>query len=529
MPVAEIGLEAGSGIASRRLLIVEDERIVARDLAQTLTDLGYAVVGTSATGDDAVAQAHDHQPDLVLMDIRLAGVKDGIQAAAEIRSERDIPIIFLTAHSDDDTLRRAKQTGPLGYLIKPFKAAELRCAIEISLHKHDIDTRLREREQWLSTTLASIKDGVVATDAALKVKLLNPVAQALTGWTQDEAIGKAISEIVSLVTWGRRAPIERALAGETVSTVGEDTLLISRDGEAIPIEDNAAPIVGTRNEIIGGVMVFRDISQRRQAEDEIRRLNANLERRVMERTRQLETANRELEAFSYSVAHDLRTPLRAIDGFSKALMEDHSSQLKAEGLDQLRRVRRATERMSQLIDDLLRLARIITCDLHKQPVDLAPLANGIIDGLRSASPERRVEVTVAGDCVFRCDGRLLRIVLENLLSNAWKFSAKTPAAAIACGTIVKDAVRAFYVRDNGAGFDMTYAYRLFGTFQRLHAPSDFEGNGIGLAIVQRIVNRHGGRIWAEGAVNAGATFYFTLPDDPPAERPAAVKAASDQS
>jgi len=517
MPLPESLLVDGQEVRSNRLLIVEDELIIAQDLVHILTDLGYVVVGTSTTGDEAVTQAHDLQPNLVLMDIRLAGVVDGIQAAARIRSERDIPIIFLTSHSDDDTLRRAKETAPVGYLIKPFRPTELRCAIEIALHKHEIDARLRTREQWLTNTLASICEGVVATDAALKVKLLNPVAQALTGWTQDEAIGKAIGDIVTLVTWGRRSPIEQALAGKSAPMVGDDTVLVSRSGDKIPIQDSAAPIVDSRGEVLGGVIVFQDVSERRRAEAHIRKLNADLERRVVERTGQLEAAKNELAVFTYAIANDLREPLRGIEGFSHTLIEDHAAHLGAEGLDQLRRLRQATLRMSQLIDELLRLSRVATCELRQQGVDLAQLANQVIADLRAADPRRSVAVAINGEHLVQGDKHLLRLVLENLLGNAWKFTAKTAAPAITCGSVDHDGKRVFYVRDNGAGFDMRFAGKLFGAFQRLHTASDFAGSGIGLAIAQRIISRHGGQIWGESMVGQGATFYIRLSDDSPGE------------
>lgn len=497
-----------------RLLVVEDERIVARDLTNTLTDLGYTVVGSVATGEDAIKQSLRHRPNLVLMDIRLAGPMDGVQAAQKICSEQPIPVIYLTAHSDDETLRRAKDTGPFGYLVKPFKAPELRCAIEIALHKHEIEARLREREQWLATTLRSIGDGVIATDTMQKVTLLNPVAEALTGWKHDEALGRALGEIMNLVTEQRCKPIESpmatALRQKRVMSLQHDAVLVDRKGAAVPIDDSAAPIISDRGEVLGGVIVFRDISERRRADEEIRHLNADLERRVVERTSQLEAANKELDAFSYSVAHDLRAPLRGIDGFSQALIEDHAVNLGPDGLEQLARVREAARRMSQLIDDLLRLSRVAKSELHRQPVDLSRLAGVVASELRSAHPHREVAVAIQEDLTVKADEKLLQIVLENLLGNAWKFTAKASHPAIEVGAFEKDAQRTYFVRDNGAGFDMEYAHKLFGVFQRLHTATEFEGTGVGLAIVQRIINRHGGRIWAESAVGQGTTFYFVL-------------------
>ena len=239
---------------------------------------------------------------------------------------------------------------------------------------------------------------------------------------------------------------------------------------------------------------------------ELERANEELERRGAE----LEAVNRELESFSYSVSHDLRAPLRVIDGFSHALLEDYSGKLDAEGEDYLRRVRAASQQMGQLIDDLLLLSRVTRTDIRREPVDLSAMARSIIEELRASEPERRVEFTVAEKLSALGDGRLLRIALENLLGNAWKFTARREDARVEFGATERDGQAVYYVRDNGAGFDMDYAGKLFGPFQRLHHAEEFEGTGVGLATVQRVVSRHGGRVWAEGVVNRGATFYFTL-------------------
>ena len=235
---------------------------------------------------------------------------------------------------------------------------------------------------------------------------------------------------------------------------------------------------------------------------------------LRERTSQLETANRELEAFSYSVSHDLRAPLRAIDGFSEALEIDCAGELSESGRDSLRRVRAAALRMSKLIDDLLDLSRLSRIELKRTPVDLGESASAIVDDLAKRCPQRSVDVQVAPGLVTDADPELVQIALQNLLDNAWKYTGKTERARIEVGASPNGAVKVFHVRDNGAGFDMAHATRLFGAFQRLHHEREFEGTGIGLAIVQRIIARHGGRIWAEGAVNDGATFYFTLEPDP---------------
>jgi len=228
--------------------------------------------------------------------------------------------------------------------------------------------------------------------------------------------------------------------------------------------------------------------------------------------RQLEAVNKELESFSYSVSHDLRAPLRGIDGFSQALLEDYSEKLDESGRDFLQRIRASTQRMGQLIDDMLNLSRVTRSEMRREGVDLSALADRIVKDLQEKQPERQVEFLIAPGLMTDGDAQLLKVALENLLGNAWKFTGKHSPARIEFGATKVQGKLAYFVRDDGTGFDMTYAGKLFIPFQRLHPLTDFPGTGIGLATVRRIIQKHGGGVWAEGKVGKGATFYFTLPD-----------------
>lgn len=285
-------------------------------------------------------------------------------------------------------------------------------------------------------------------------------------------------------------------------------------------------VPGTTAELVTLTSAFNQMLDRiAEQEADLRRYSVELEGRVRDRTRDLEqrnaelheremrlvAANSELDAFAYSVSHDLRAPLRSIDGFSQVLLEDYAGAVDEAGKDALRRVRAATQRMGMLIDDLLRLARVTRSELHRETVDLSGVARDVGAELRRNAPDRTVDLRIADGLLAEGDARLLRVVLENLLGNSWKYTAKQPAPVIEFDAVDGTGERVFFIRDNGVGFDMRYADKLFGVFQRLHAATEFEGTGIGLATVRRIITRHNGRVWAEGKVGEGATMHFTLP------------------
>jgi PAS domain S-box-containing protein len=354
------------------------------------------------------------------------------------------------------------------------------------------------------------RDGILLLDIeSLKITDANPYMTELLGYTHSEFVGKELWEI---------GLFRDKVANKAVFSELQESGYIRY--ENLPLRSNS----GKRREVEFISNVYdedgtdviqcniRDITDRKQAEKEVARLYEEMEIRVAERTVQLEAVNKELEAFSYSVSHDLRAPLRHINGFSLALLEDYSDKLDDTGKGYLKQVRDASIEMGSLIDDVLKLSRLSRSVKVIESVDMSEMAGAILDDLKKNDSTRSVEIDIQANLTVQGDRGFKSILLSNLLGNAWKFTSKVKNAKIHFGREMIDGESVYFVRDNGVGFDMEYADKLFGAFQRLHTAVEFEGTGIGLATVQRVVGRHGGRVWAEGAVDKGATFYFTLPD-----------------
>ncbi len=357
--------------------------------------------------------------------------------------------------------------------------------------------------------IEAVRDPMVTTSLDGKISYANAAMEMATGFARAEMIGADLAGYFTNPLEARAAQ-QRARAGGFIPDCPLE--LLHRDGHRTPVMCNITLQRDAAGKPAGLISVARNLTALKRAEAEIERLQDDLENRVAERTGRLESANKELEAFAYSVAHDLRAPLRSVNNYSQKLLGFHAQQLDAAGRATLENIIGSAGRMGELIEDLLKLSSVSRHQLDRAPVNLSQLVEAVLAELRKTEPERQVRIAVAPGLIARADARMMKIVFENLLSNAWKFVAGQSSAEIEFGVVEGKGVRAFFVRDNGVGFSMEYAQRLFGAFERFHAPGEFPGTGVGLAIVQRIIQRHGGRIWAESRVSRGAAFYFTLPE-----------------
>ena len=366
----------------------------------------------------------------------------------------------------------------------------------------DITERKRAEQQraHLAALVESSDDAIIGKSLAGIVTSWNEGAHRLFGYSSEEIIGKPISVIVPPDREQEFARILKLASAGAVQRL--DTVRRRKDGTLVDVSLTISPVRSPSGQVLGISEVARDVTERRRAERELARAKDRAE-----------AASRELEAFSYSVAHDLRAPLRGMNGFAQLLLDEYRAKFDAEGQDWLNEILLNANRMGSLIDALLSLSRVTRSDLHRESVDLSHLARLTLSELAAQDRKRNVAVVVQEHLLADVDAALARALLENLLANAWKFTSKTSNAQIAVGSSEREGERSFFVRDNGVGFDMAYAQKLFAPFQRLHSNHEFPGTGIGLATVQRIVHRHGGRIWAEGRLEAGATFYFTLPNE----------------
>ncbi|WP_372827367.1 PAS domain S-box protein [Polaromonas sp.] len=387
-----------------------------------------------------------------------------------------------------------------------------------AVYFQDITQRREQQAQLhlLETAVSRINDMVIITDAHTgegegpRVVFVNDAFERQTGYSRQDALGQGLMQLWGATT--RPAELDRIRAAmERSQPVRTEIAIQTRAGQPLWLELDMTPIAGESGTFTHWVAVERDITERKQQQQEILGLNSELEQRVLLRTGQLAEVNKELESFAYSVSHDLRSPLNTVDGFSQLLLKSDADRISDKGKHYLDRIRAGVKQMGDLIEGLLTLAHLSREEIRSEPVDLSAMCRGIEQAQRERDLQRQVQVHIQDSLLAHGDPRLLSAVMQNLMGNAWKFSARQPLARIEIG-IQPEAggENVFFVRDNGVGFDMAFAHKLFGTFERLHSPGDFPGTGIGLATVKRVIERHGGRVWAESKPGEGATFYFTV-------------------
>ena len=344
----------------------------------------------------------------------------------------------------------------------------------------------------------TVTDAVISADSQGLITYVNKGGEQLFGWDAAQLAGRPLTVLMPERYREENRRLLRAASAElAIGSKVLELVALHKSGREFPVELSLARWDDPTGRFY--TAIIRDITERRRRDEELRAINA-----------QLELTNQELETFSYSVSHDLRAPVRSIDGFSAILEQDYGDRLDDRGRDCLARVRAAAQRMYTLIDALLLLSRVTREEMRRDVVDLSAVARSVATELHRTQPDRHVEFIIPPGVIAIGDGSLIRVIFENLLGNAWKFTSRQPTPRIEFGATSQDGIAVYAVRDNGAGFDMTYGDKLFGAFQRLHTNDEFPGTGIGLATVHRIVRRHGGTVWAEGEVGTGAAFYFTL-------------------
>jgi two-component system cell cycle sensor histidine kinase/response regulator CckA len=483
-----------------RIMVVEDESIVAMDIKMRLEGLGYGVTGTASSGEEAVALALRTRPDLVLMDIMLKGSIDGIEAAKRIKATLEVPVVYLTAYADEDTLQRAKVAEPFGYILKPFEERELRTAVETALYKHRVEARLRENERWLSTILTSIGDAVIATDAGGRVMFMNPVAEALTGWRQPDALGKEVAEMFQLADQETQqrveGHIERALKEGVVVSLPDYTLLLRKGGAPIPISESVSPIKDDKGNVAGAVLIFQDASERRRL------------RQQMLRAEKLAA----LGQLTAGLAHELNNPLTPILLYTRMLLGQPA--LDAESRERLEVVSREVERVRRIVQDLHSFAR--QYQATKADVNVNDLLSHAAERATEELNSHRIQVRceLEDNVHIAADAYLLQQVFLNIIRNA----GQAIESADRGGTIIVKSERRgepgsagvrVSISDDGPGIADEILDKVFDPFFTTKPVG--MGAGLGLSISYGVVKEHGGTISVENTPAGGATFIIELP------------------
>lgn len=536
-----------------KILVVEDEGIEALDIQNRLINLGYLVPEIALSGKEGVSKAGEIRPDLVLIDIMLHGEMDGIEAARQIQHRFDIPVIYLTAYANEDIVHQAKLTYPYGYVVKPFRERELHISIEMALYKHNMEKTIRENMEWFATTLRSIGDAVIATDNKGMIKFMNKIAEDLTGWNTKEAGNRKLADVFRIINRDTRLPVEnparKALIEGTIVGLANHTLLIARDGSEIPIDDSAAPIRDDRGNIIGVILVFRDVTEREQAAAKLQRAYDQLEKRVAERTTDLQATNRQLkreieqrkkveellrqknielkkanmakDRFLANMSHELRTPLNAIIGFTGTLLMRLPGPLTKEQEKQLKNISVSAKHLLLLINDILDLAKIESgkVEVNLQSVSCKSVLKDISDTLGHIANGKGLEFICEfpdSDINVYADRRALSQILINLVSNAIKFTEKGQIRIGLKRCCDSDGKRLeFSVADTGIGIKSEDKSKLFQAFTQMEANGFHrcDGTGLGLSLSKRLAELLGGCIKFQSEYGKGSVFTLVLKED----------------
>jgi two-component system NtrC family sensor kinase len=537
------GGRRGTEAAAATILVVDDSETYREALRRALEGAGYAVI-LAASGEEGLRMAADRRPSALVVDGHMPGL-DGTSVIRRVRLDaalRGLPCLMLTGSDDGGAELRALDAGADAFVRKDEDLEVIIAKLTAALRRPAIASRGDTVSLTGPRKILAVDDSPTYLQA-LATALRSEGYEVILATSGDEALELLAIQPVDCVLLDLVMPGlggKETCARIKAAPVIRDTPLIMLTA----LDDRSAMLEGLgagADDFISKASDFdvlkarvRAQIRRKQSEDEHRRIREELLRseldaseargaRLVAETKaslaeELARKNAELEAFSYSVSHDLRAPLRSIDGFSQALLEDYASALDAQGREYLQRVRGAAQRMGELIDDLLELSRVGREKLRRESARLSEIAQAVADELRRKEPERDVTVDVRPTLVAQADPRLLRVVFDNLLGNAWKFTSKTSRGHIEVGSEERNGQSVYFVRDNGAGFDMAHAGKLFSPFQRLHSTAAFPGTGIGLATVHRIIDRHGGTVWADSSVGAGTTIFFTLPAPKPPKK-----------
>ena len=506
-----------------RILIVEDETVVAWDLQQRLRGLGYTVPDPAQDGAEAIQRMAEVRPDLVLMDIDLGAGMSGIESALAIQQQHDVPIIYVTANSDADTVRTAAQSGPFGYILKPFEDRELETAIRIAMVRHEMERRLKESERRFSATLTSIADGLIATDADGCVAFFNPSAEKISGWRRGEALGHKLESIFPLHNDGTHRLdtdfFSSFLVPGTLPGLSRTALLGRRDGSTIPVEYRAAHIHDERQRLTGIVISFSDIRERRQAEEAIRQAQEERNRAHEE----LKRKHEELQSFYHTVSHEIKTPLTSAREFISLMLEGLAGPINQTQNEYLGIARESCDRMRTCINDMLDVTRLETgkMSLQLQPASLGNLARRVVKVLLPAAGQKQIKLTCSvapGLPDILMDETRIAQVITNLLNNALKFTPSGGVIRVGVGLAPSPADHLeLTVADTGRGIPAEHLPRIFDRLYQVQANdcSSCLGLGLGLNICQELVRLHQGSIRVESEVGRGSTFFVALPMAPP--------------